>query len=247
MRALEVQNKMKPKSDNLFHFTKSLDVLKLILEKGISPRYCLEDFEWFGSGKYKHLAFPISCFCDIPLSRISEHTDFYGAFGIGLSKDWGLRNSLEPVAYCANGGKFQKLTKFLMVSDFSDFGPNVELYEHTYKLLTLMKPLSGKMVVAGKPLNKDFYQESEWRFVAPGNTLIEDVNFESERDNDNSKVEKYTIPIAAADIKYIFVQSDSDIPTLVDFINTRLGHFSYNDVKILLSRITSLETISNDL
>ena len=38
---------MKPKSDNLFHFTKSLDVLKLILENGIQPRFCLEDIEWF--------------------------------------------------------------------------------------------------------------------------------------------------------------------------------------------------------
>ena len=105
---------MKPKSDNLFHFTKTLDVLKLILQKGICPRYCLEDFEWFGSEIHKQIAFPISCFCDIPLSRISEHTDFYGNFGVGLTKDWGLRNGLEPVAYCTNGGKFQEFLKFLL-------------------------------------------------------------------------------------------------------------------------------------
>ena len=110
-----------------------------------------------------------------------------------------------------------------------------------------MKPLSGKMVLGGKVIKKDFYQESEWRYVPPVDTLIRSEEFEAERDEENAKMEQYAIPISASDIRYIFVQSDSDIPLLVDFINTELGHFSHNDIKILMSRITSLETLSNDL
>ena len=84
---------MEPKSDNLFHFTKTLDILKSILKNRIYPRFCLEDIEWCGLSPDKFLAFPMSCFCDIPLSRLSEHTDFYGNYGIGLTKDWGVKKT----------------------------------------------------------------------------------------------------------------------------------------------------------
>lgn len=87
---------MKPKSNNLFHFTKTLEVIKLILKNGLQPSYCLEDNEWMALGDNKHVSFPMSCFCEIPLSRISDHTDFYGDFGLGFSKDWGLKKSFKP-------------------------------------------------------------------------------------------------------------------------------------------------------
>jgi len=109
---------MKPKADNLFHFTKSLDILKLILEHGIQPKYCLEDFEWFKWDTHKYLAYPMSCFCDIPLSRITEHTNFYGNYGIGLSKNWGFKNNLIPVIYSPPNGDILKLAKYLSHLDF---------------------------------------------------------------------------------------------------------------------------------
>lgn len=104
---------MKPKSDNLFHFTKSIDILELILVGGFKPRYCLEDVAWQGIDTEEFIAFPMTCFCDIPLSRISEHTDFYGQYGLGMSKDWGAKNNLDPVLYSPAGGKVQGLIDFL--------------------------------------------------------------------------------------------------------------------------------------
>jgi len=49
------------------------------------------------------------------------------------------------------------------------------------------------------------------------------------------------------DIKYIFVKYDSDIPNIINFIQSDLDHYPSSDVKILLSRVTSLESISHDL
>lgn len=238
---------MKPKSDNLFHFTKSLEVLKLILKNGLYPKYCLEDIEWFGWDDDKYLAFPMCCFCDIPLSRIQEHTDFYGNFGLGFTKEWGAKNSLNPVAYSPSGGSIQSLMKYLFHLEMPDQDAKSELSSHSYKLWSLMKPTTGKMVVSGNFVEKEFYQENEWRYVPPVENLILMDTFEDEKEDANKSVEKYKLEFIPSDIRYIFVKSDSDIPSLVDFINTELGRFPLNDLKILQSRIISLDTLSRDL
>ncbi|WP_049537371.1 abortive infection system antitoxin AbiGi family protein [Vibrio harveyi] len=238
---------MRPKSDNLFHFTNSLDVLKLILKNGIYPRYCLEDIEWFGLANDKHIAFPMSCFCDIPLSRISEHTDFYGNFGLGLTKEWGEKNGLNPVIYSPDGGVAQGVMKYLFYKASPTNENDQSVYNHGYKLWSLIKPLKGRMVIAGNLVEKDFYQESEWRYVPPVRDLITASTFEEDKEHENEKLIDYKLQISPNDIRYIFVQSDSDIPSLVDFINSEMAAFPLNDLKILQSRIVSLEMLALDL
>jgi len=231
---------MKPKSANLFHFTKSLDVLKLILENGIQPRYCLEDIEWHGSVD-KQMAFPMSCFCDIPLSRISDHTDFYGEYGLGLTKDWGRKKNLNPVVYGPKGGQIQKLASDLLDNEAE--GTN----DLAYKLWSLFKPTFGNVVKAEGTVKKEFYQESEWRYVPPGISVIEENYFYLERDHKNKEIEKYSLQFSPGDIRYIFVKNESDIPGLVDFITNSLGKYPLNDLKILQSRIVSLAMLRDDL
>lgn len=238
---------MKPKSNNLFHFTSSIDVLKLILKNGIYPRYCLEDFGWFGYEKSKHIGYPMSCFCDIPLSRISEHTNFYGMYGIGFTKEWGLKNSLNPIIYLTEGGSVCDMVKFYCgITELNDIDETAK-ESQLFILLSHVKPISGTMFMGGNIVEKDFYQESEWRYVPKVNTLIFQEDFENLKDELNKEVEKYRLEFTPQDIKYIFVKTDSDIPGLVDFINGTLGHFPHNDLKILQSRIISLETLNSDI
>ncbi|WP_444933598.1 abortive infection system antitoxin AbiGi family protein [Microbulbifer sp. JTAC008] len=238
---------MKPKTDNLFHFTKSLDVLQLILKNGIQPRYCLEDIEWFGAESDKHIAFPMSCFCDIPLSRIYEHTDFYGNFGLGLTKSWGYKNGLNPVIYSPEGGVAQSLAKYLFYFNNVSDAEHQRFSDHLFEYWSIVKPVNGKMLVSGSFVEKEFYQENEWRFVPPVTDLLYQEQFEDKKERANKEIEKFSLEMSPSDIKYIFVRSDSDIPQLVDFINTELGRFPLNDLKILLSRIVSLETLKKDL
>ena len=96
---------MKPKSHTLFHFTKNIEFVKNILLDGFWPRYCLEDLSWY-IFEYDYVAFPMVCFCDIPLSRISEHVDFYGEFGVGVTKEWALANNLNPLSYLAKNSTY---------------------------------------------------------------------------------------------------------------------------------------------
>jgi len=240
---------MKPKSDNLFHFTKSLEILKSILDNGIYPRFCLEDIEWLGLDDDKYLAFPITCFCDIPLSRISDHTDFYGNYGIGLSKNWGTKNKLNPVAYSPSDGNIQQLMKYL----FHLYLPEnrkkqqQDINSHAYRLLSLLKPTNGKMVISGGIIEKDFYQENEWRYVPAIDGVIQEKDFEDTKEDANKSIEKYKLEFSPSDVKYIFVKNDGDIPSLVDHINESLGMYPLNDLKILQSRIVSLDTLKQDL
>lgn len=143
---------MKPRSDNLFHFTKSIEFLKGILLRGFYPRHCLEDTRWLGVD-LDFLAYPMVCFCDIPISRILEHTAFYGEYGLGLTRDWGLRNHLTPVIYAPQGSVITQVADFLLGLDLKG-DPNKEkenqdLNEYFYKMLSLIKPITGQMSFGG--------------------------------------------------------------------------------------------------
>ncbi|GIU02904.1 hypothetical protein TUM4249_40270 [Shewanella sp. KT0246] len=197
------------------------------------------------------------CFCDIPLSRVDEHVDFYGSFGIGVTKEWAKSNGLSPVIYINENTKQHQALKKLLEENLKGKqyynGADVDINT----IMTHIKPTEGNMFIDGQFIPKEFYQENEWRYSVTGDYkalkikpfLTESVygNVNAlESENSNAK-EFYSLRVSPSDIKYLFVKSDSDIPDLVNFIQTELDHYPSADIKILLSRVTSLETISRDM
>ncbi len=242
---------MQPKSNNLFHFTRSLDHLKGIIKEGFYPRYSLEDCSPLGMG---HIGYPMVCFCDIPISRISDHTSFYGEYGLGMTKEWGLKNQLAPLLYTPQSGSLAALANFMFSVKSIDGTDSEELsalkqsiQNHFFDLMPMMKPITGTMLIGGKPLEKDFAQENEWRYVPQHDAILLPDKFEEKRDEYNAKVETKKLSFTPADVRYIFVKSDFEIPQVFDFIQSNLGTYPLTDIKILISRITSLETISRDV
>jgi hypothetical protein len=93
-------------SDSLFHFTKSLSALKGILIDKFKLSYCRENYQLDYQEHIGH--YPMVTFCDIPLSLARDQIGKYGSYAIGLTKEWGIKNKLNPVVYLE---KHSQLTK----------------------------------------------------------------------------------------------------------------------------------------
>ena len=245
---------MNPKSHTLFHFTKSKETLKLIFKNGFWPRYCLENIKWVGQEGADYMAFPMVCFCDIPLGRISDHVGFYGEFGLGMTKEWANSNGLNPILYLATDNNLSSEMSALNTHASNMEESHKESAKKTMRYIYMhTKPTDGHMIVEGKPLEKEFYQESEWRYV-PKHKEIEQYLKKNEFDDQNNLDEQNRktkdnspLKFTPKDIKYIFVKTDADIPDMINFIQQDLDHYPGADLKILMSRVISLESIQLDL
>jgi hypothetical protein len=247
---------LNPKSHTLFHFTNNIETLQKILSGGFWPKYCREDITWLISQGLKYVAFPMVCFCDIPLARIEDHVFSYGEYGIGLTKEWAEKNNANPVWYIANGDYIENIFKKLAHFESSIASPlkKTEFIENIRRLISHTKPTKGNTEIqSGETVQKEFHLESEWRCV-PKHENIED--YLSDKDildksilikNNDLTFEYCRIKFEPKDIKYIFVKDDSDIPKIMDHIQAAFEKAQPSDVKVLMSRVISLETIRKDM
>ncbi|WP_306687751.1 abortive infection system antitoxin AbiGi family protein [bacterium 19MO03SA05] len=137
---------MLPKSHTLFHFTKNIEFLKDILVNGFWPRYCIEDTGWYGGYR---IAYPMVCFCDIPLSRVSDHVDFYGNYGIGVTREWAQSNGLSPVMYINQNTPVHSSLSMLLSGNRAGNGYYPLSNSDVNILMANIKPLQGQ----GKIMN----------------------------------------------------------------------------------------------
>jgi len=109
------------------------------------------------------------------------------------------------------------------------------------------------MIISGEPLLKDFYQESEWRYVPQNDEIDDYLNFREYQTDEkleasNQKTaELCKLKFLPSDVKYIFVPTDGEIPAIMNFIQSELDMFPNADIKLLMSRVTSLESVSLDV
>ncbi|MCC6071800.1 abortive infection system antitoxin AbiGi family protein [Massilia sp. GCM10020059] len=245
---------MNPKSSTLFHFTNNIDVIKSILKEGFWPRYSLEDVSQLTEGEYDYISFPMVCFCDIPLSRISDHVEFYGKYGIGMSRRWAEMNGLNPLLYLPGNNELRK--ELLNLNKHSNEVEGIERDEAKKTMRYIFahsKPTRGTMVLKGEPVEKNFYFECEWRYV-PKNENIDAYLLRTSHEKQeelsaaNELTKKHCIlKFEPSDIRYIFVERDSDIPGIMNYIQAELEHYSASTLKLLSSRVLSLEGLHEDL
>ncbi|EGQ8028968.1 abortive infection system antitoxin AbiGi family protein [Vibrio vulnificus] len=236
---------MKSKSASLFHFTPKMEYLISILKNGFYPRFCLEDSSLMDWYKHDYIAIPMVCFCDIPLSKISEHTGFYGSYGIGLKRDWGNECGLSPVIYASPKSQIVDLARSLTFRMLSSEVENQQIEEDASNLLSLLKPISGTMHKDNKTVLRDFYQENEWRFVPRTRHAIPHDKYDKIRDHANQEMLKHKLVFKLNDIQYIFVKTESEILELAKLI--RQEYHNEQDWILLISKIVSLDTLMPDI
>ncbi|HRG34236.1 MAG TPA: abortive infection system antitoxin AbiGi family protein [Saprospiraceae bacterium] len=179
-------------TNSVFHFTWQKSTFsKILLDGGFKMKYCGEEHH-LNTGKFEG-AVPMVSFCDIPFSKAEEHLDKYGFFGIGLSKDWALKNKLNPVMYVEKFSIFASMLEPYLVDTLNKdkYGgiekkfhlENLENGKHrvsviddkgrainidaTIALLSFFKNRNGNLIrKKGKLIpNYNFYDEREWRYV----------------------------------------------------------------------------------
>lgn len=246
-------------ADTLFNFMSERKFLETIIEnKKISARYCKEDLRYLKI-KFKEIAFPMKCFCDINMHKMGEHLKFYGFYGIAFSKAWGMRKGIQPLQYinpdsilCNN---FRlAFNNALRINDKS----SEKLRDYLAIQLMFLKPYSGKFKnrVTKRNQRKCFTDECEWRFVADVSKLkMEEIITSSSKMQDgvlsmlSNALEGQTcasLDFEYEDIKYIILKDVDDYENFLNFI-TKLKKVSDADKYLLVSKIIIWSEIEGDL
>ena len=261
-------------SNTLFHFTDKIDNIINILENEFRPHFCLEDLNIIfpdpSSEEELEFAFPMVCFCDIPLSQTRVHMKTYGKYGIGLSKDWGKRNKISPVLYVHENSAItfgvrkmlEKVLDFLLNGNVH-FDITAMNISHIAKIVDeldwtmfFIKPYEGKLWRDGKyTLDKiRFYDEREWRFVpklpkefSPCKLTKVEHSDPKQKDSANEKLKEIPpLKFEPSDIKYIIVQKEDEIIDIIKEIERIKIKYDDDQKKLLCSRVISSEQILDD-
>lgn len=244
----------------IFHYTSSLEVLKLILREGFKLNYCLEKLQ-LGVG-YTTMAHPVVCFCDIPISQSKKHIAHYGKYGIGLSKEWAFNNRINPIMYVDRRSLIADLLhKLLKLGTKSKNATQTRGRKNNNVL-----PLNSKTAIMKgymknynsgiKDSDYRFYDEREWRFIpdkekdkdfikCKANISVSQEDYENYKDDLNNRISSYRLKFGPDDIEYIIVQTKDELTSIIELIRK---HYSCTPEQfdILLTKICTFDSIESD-
>ena len=242
-------------ANTLFHFTKDRESLLSILKTKFYPRACFEP-SVIPDILRMRMAIPMVCFCDIPLSQISEHAKKYGNYGIGLKKEWAIEQGVTPVLYVHKNSLIPRTIateiKGLRPAKAADFTD--EQMKHLMDLIRpvmMMKPYE----IYSNELKQivRYYDEREWRYIPPSDYpngpdfLFESMVKDNQLDIFNKSKEKYGVEFNPDVINYILVDKEEEIlPFKRNVVNIK-GNFAYDSVELLTTRILSMDRIKQDM
>jgi hypothetical protein len=194
-----------------------------------------------------HSAIPMVCFCDLPLSQIKHHVLEYGSYGIGMKKDWGILNRLNPVIYLSENSVLDAQ----FINMLPELEPRIDVASNTINYIYgYLKPVKGISNKNGKS-KKDYmyYHEREWRYIPVDmdkKSFLTSGEYQDKKQKKDLFI-KEKLDFAAYDIKYLIVKDEFDIHNMIDIIN-RSG-ISQLDATIerLTTRIITIKNIFEDI
>ena len=243
-------------SDTFFHFTSSEHLIG-ILENNFYPRYCAE----FSCHSDKvEMAYPMVCFCDIPLSQISNHISHYGHYGIGLSREWVIKNRLNPIIYLQDESVLSKKIDGILMSNWETATavPIAQVINDRDNLIYLAmhtKPYEGTQRRDGSTKSIRFYDEREWRFIPDIKRIGDEElhiipkNYTKEQiEEKNSLLKRHPLVFQPCDVKYIIIEKEGERSSMIKKIARIKSTKNYGkeEIELLKSKIISVEQIVGD-
>ncbi|WP_407545260.1 abortive infection system antitoxin AbiGi family protein [Priestia sp. HNGD-A6] len=252
----------KQSANVLFKCMKKLDYLKFTLKsKAILPRYYEEKIDYLDIKEIDKIAFPMSCFCDIHLNKLIDHMGNYGDFAIGMNKEWGIRQGIQPIHYINEysvlGKDFSSIFNHATHAaddqrkDFSAYN-NYLLTD-----LLFMKPLEGEMITDKGYEIRNFHDEREWRFIPNINEVDTELPLVIPQQQMNEKSygayseaiqtrPELWLKFELSAIKYIIVTDKSSKMELINFLRDNNVAENEEEFFDLVSKIMVFNDLKED-
>lgn len=237
-------------SNSLIHLTEEKESLIGILKEDFIIKYCREIVQttegWYGG------AVPMVSFCDIPLSQIKKHINSYGKYGIGLKKEWALRNGLNPVLYIEKESHLAKIFRIALNTVLP--GINIQdlsiTDESVIEVMRFSKNYQGRLVTKKVKIdNYRFSDEREWRYVpdkSDAEIIIGQKRYIRDKETINESISHLRLRFEPNDISYIIINDEDEISEFVNILRTSKRRYSLDDVERLTTRIITTEQILSD-
>jgi len=253
-------------ANTLFHFTKIKGLEGILSSQGFYCQYSDEHFENILPSKnhYSSTYIPMISFCDLTITQLSNdsvHRNNFGEYGIGLTKEWGIRNRVSPVLYVHKESRptnqlaelIEKL-KTLPKERGEDFILTTasEVIDELVDSFKFIKPYKGRWH-KGKKIKKVrkpiiYYNEREWRYCpllkerSVLSALIKENKEEKEKLN--KELKETLIKFEPEDIKFIVIKNKKDITDITGVI--RKMNITSEQMDELATKIITFEEIKED-
>lgn len=210
------------------------DILK---SSAIKPRYVEEIINYLDIPHFDSISIPMICFCDIPLTKVSNHISEYGEYGIAFDKEKCIARNVQPIMYInPDSLYFDDMREAINVLLNSSEMLGNECSVIANFLLTQLlysKPIIGEMNTDKGRKKLLFKDECEWRFVPK---LPEDMSVVLPAiysTDEGRKVYSDALALPANrdtwfhfsldDISYLIVPDEDEASQLIDYINKALS------------------------
>lgn len=193
-------------------------------------------------------------------SSYNSHPCFYGSYAIAFSKEWSIKNGIEPVQYVTKNSLLieclrESFNEFIKKDDISE-----KIACDYLRRLAFIKPIDGQMRRSYHEktieCTKNFHDEREWRFVPGFNKSLSFFRYNEpissiELANDSNKIKNDKVYddlklfFNYEDVKYIIVKNNEDAKEMLNFVQNLSGLDQLNKDSLIM-KILVLEDIRKD-
>lgn len=234
----------------LCNYMTRIEYLKEVIRNmAFIPRYVEENLEYLNVQDLHTIAFPMTCFCDIPLTKVKNHMGVYGEYGVAIKKNVCIERDVQPILYLNNSARLKNdLSEALSILLHEDpITPEWRILPDTMlSVLLYSKPIVGYMSRDewDRPQRLLFKDECEWRYIP---SVLESMPLIIPQDDNTKKGRKYYSKALARDkstwfsfqvdeMEYIIVPNEAAAIEMISAIRSMKGK-SQTDKHKLISKI----------